>query len=348
MEFTFGSFKTVLYIAEGKGLAGQLPEENILRVYDEVTERLFAGGMVSGGKDSGGHDNKVVIPEGEKAKNWDTAEKILRSAVKAGLGRDGYIAGIGGGMLCDLAAFAASTYMRGCRLILVPTTLLAMVDAAVGGKTGFNFMGLKNMVGTFYPAGEVYLFPETLETLPQREFLCGIAETIKHACLGDESLFELLENEREKIVDRRKGTLMEIVKRSVLVKCRVVEQDPLEGGGRMFLNLGHTFGHALESVLGFSESRHGEAVAWGMVQAMELGRRLGLTDPEYAGRVKDIVKAYGFRLAYAIPVEQFLEAAAGDKKKREGMVRFILQRRLGETVSRPVDEKLLREVLDSQ
>jgi 3-dehydroquinate synthase len=335
IEFQFGHFKTAIHVAAGKNISERLPDKRMVKVYDPVTDRLF--GLPN--------ERKVVIPQGEQEKRWETAEQIFRCALRAGLGRDGYIVGIGGGLLCDLAAFAASTYMRGCRLVLVPTTLLAMVDAAIGGKTGFNYMGLKNMIGTFYPADAVYLFPDVLETLPDREFLCGIAETIKHACLGDPLLLELLEKKREDILGRRKETLQEMVKKSVLVKCGIVERDLTEQGERAFLNFGHTFGHALESVLGFSESRHGEAVAWGMVKAMELGKRIGLTEPEYARRVVKLIAEYGFPLHYKVPVDQFLHAAAGDKKKREGTVRFVLQKNLGETVLLPVESELLRELL---
>ncbi len=336
IELKAGAFQSdiEIYGAEDRIDIPGTPGKRLV-VYTETTEELF----------SPGNEEKVVLPDGEEHKNWVSVETILRRCVGLEMGRDDLIVAVGGGVLCDTAAFAASVYMRGCILDLVPTTHLAMVDAAVGGKTGINFMGYKNMVGTFYPAGKVSIYPAALSSLSDREYLCGLAETIKHACLGDRELFDLLENRRDAVLARSPSVLEEMLGRSIAVKVDVVRQDLREAGKRASLNLGHTFAHALESVYELSGQRHGEAVAWGILRAMELGLRLGISDERYAERVKRLLFSYGFPSEYELPVESFISALRQDKKKRGGEVRFVLQKNLGETVFRNVDEEVLREVL---
>ena len=181
-------------------------------------------------------------------------------------------------------------------LVLAPTTLLAMVDACLGGKTGIDFLGYKNLVGTFYPASLIVVAPAGLRSLPEQEFRAGIAEAIKTAIIGDRALFDLLRDAKTEIDARDDGILAKIVRRSLAVKGRIVEEDPMESGIRAKLNLGHTFGHALESATGFSSWRHGEAVAWGIGRAIALGLRLGLTDRPFAEEVEALLRLYGFRL----------------------------------------------------
>ncbi len=186
----------------------------------------------------------AVLAAGESAKGWPSVEEILSEAVKAGLGRDGIFVGIGGGVITDIAAFAASVYMRGVDLVLVPTTLLAMADAALGGKTGFDLFGIKNLVGTFRPADRVIMSTEVLASLPRREWLSGLAEVLKTAIIGDGELLEMLEENREAIASGPAACaafLPELVSRCVAVKGRIVEADPTETGSeRAKLNLGHT------------------------------------------------------------------------------------------------------------
>ena len=223
-------------------------------------------------------------------------EAVLGRAVSVGLGRDGCLLGIGGGVVCDIAGLAASLYMRGCGLALYPTTLLAMVDASLGGKTGIDFRGWKNLVGTFHPAALLLVCPGALATLPDREFRSGLAEAIKTAVIGDPSLLDLLEARRETVLARDPVLLAEVVQRCLRVKGGICEADPREEGRRMLLNLGHTFGHALESWTGFRGWTHGEAVAWGMGRAAALGLVLGATEPAFARRLTALLAAYGFRL----------------------------------------------------
>ena len=291
----------------------------------------------------------VVLQPGETAKQWDSVAAVLDGALAAGIARDGRIIAVGGGVLCDLAAFAASVYLRGISCTLVPTTLLAMVDAAFGGKTGMNYGGLKNMVGTFYPADMLIIAPQSLDTLSPREYQSGLAEVIKSAMLGDQDLFDFLRHAHGRVAAREMEALRIIVERSLAVKASVVERDFTETGVRASLNLGHTFGHALESVAGFGTWTHGEAVAWGMVCALDLGVQMGMTDRGYAEEARALIESFGFPIqAHGIAVEAVLEAMQHDKKVKAGAIRFVLQRRLGatEVVSAPLDAVI--EVLTSR
>jgi 3-dehydroquinate synthase len=291
----------------------------------------------------------VSVPAGENSKSWEQAREILTRALQAGLDREGMIVGIGGGMVCDLAAFCASVYMRGCRLILVPTSLLAMVDASLGGKTAVNLEGLKNLVGTFYPAEEIRIRIDFLESLPDREFRSGLAEVIKTALLDDEELVTLLEVERERFLRRDLGLLSEAVRRCLIAKARVVEEDFHESGRRAILNLGHTFAHALEAASGLGVWTHGEAVAWGTARAARLGVLLGVTPGAHADRTLALLEAYGYRVESdaGVQPERLVAAMRADKKRRRGKLRLVLQRGIGDTVVQAVDETLILQSLKS-
>ncbi len=238
---------------------------------------------------------------------------------------------MGGGVVCDLTAFAASLYMRGCRLTLMPTTLLAMVDAALGGKTAVNLGSAKNLVGTFYPAEELVIWIPALATLPQVELRCGLAEAIKTALLGDPELLALLRARRTDLLRGDPAALEETVYRCLAVKGRIVENDLRETGERAALNLGHTFAHALESATGFRRFRHGEAVAWGLGKALELGAALGVTERALAGRITALLEGYGFSLKNppGLAPGTLLAAMRADKKRRAGGLRVVLLRAVG-------------------
>ncbi|MCL2270746.1 MAG: 3-dehydroquinate synthase [Treponema sp.] len=274
-----------------------------------------------------------VLNAGESFKNWQAIESILRSAHDAGIGRDGIFIGIGGGVVSDLSAFAASIYMRGCSHALVPTTLLGMVDAGLGGKTGFDLFGKKNLAGTFYPARHVYIAAESLATLPLPEWKSGMAELIKTAILGgDDFLNELLEIAANFQTDKNGGSeaaLARCVSRAVKIKGGIVEEDPLETGSRrVLLNLGHTFGHALESVAGLGTVSHGEAVAWGIARSCDLGQLLGITPQLKAEKIKALLNSRGYELRSPHPLmknpREFTEALYSDKKKCGGLLMFIV------------------------
>jgi 3-dehydroquinate synthase len=287
-----------------------------------------------------------VLEPGETAKGWASVERILAAACEAGLGRDGLFLGIGGGVVTDLAAFAASIYMRGVRLCFVSTTLLGMVDAALGGKTGFDFLGIKNLAGTFYPASLVYLPLEALKTLPPEQWKSGMGELLKTAVLdGDGAALDqaraLMPFMRGIFDGSRSFTgdaypvLAELIGRSLLAKGRIVEADPREssGTGRALLNLGHTFGHALEAAAGLGSLSHGEAVAWGLVRACELGSALGLTPENRAREIRELVAAYGYETAAPHPLMKdaafFMQALSGDKKKKAGKLAFVVPNAAG-------------------
>lgn len=309
-SFTIDGVATHVEQAEG---APSCPGASIT-VMDSNTASLFGGGAA----------NAVCLPAGEKAKEWASVHAILTRCAESGMGRDGTLAGIGGGVICDITAFAASLYMRGCRLVLVPTTLLAMVDASLGGKTGIDFMGYKNLVGTFYPAHRIVIALEAVKTLPQREYISGLAEVIKTALIGDPDLLVLLETARDRVLAREPAVVEEMIRRSLAVKGRIVQEDPREKGIRAFLNLGHTFGHALESATGFTLWTHGEAVAWGIGRALSAGTRFGMTDPAFARRVRTLLRGYGYRLEADAGFEK-LEAAFGlDKKRTAGVARLVI------------------------
>ena len=333
--FTFGQQTSTVAVVSRDQLFEDIEPVRFF-VSDTNTERFVPG-----------DDLRRALDAGEGSKSWNEMESILAAMLSSELTRDSSVVGVGGGVVCDIAAFAASVYMRGCNLVLVPTTLLGMVDAALGGKTGVNFGGFKNMVGTFYPASEVRLCAELLHTLPQREYLGGLAEVIKTAMIGDPGLFGLLEQEAEKIVARYDELLDEVVWRCVMVKGATVEADLRETGIRAHLNLGHTFAHALESEKGLGSWSHGEAVAWGIARAMEAGVAAGITSVGYAKRVTTLLTCFGYRIGLLPEASNAMLAAMKmDKKRRGGSSRLVLQADLGETIVTELDEKIVRSVLE--
>ncbi|MDR2509630.1 MAG: 3-dehydroquinate synthase [Spirochaetaceae bacterium] len=288
-----------------------------------------------------------LLEAGEAAKNWNSVEKILKAACNAGLGRDGIFIGVGGGVVSDLTGFAASIYMRGARLALVSTTLLGMVDAALGGKTGFDLFGLKNLAGAFYPASVVFMPLESLKTLGEREFKSGFAELVKTVILDeagdDEASFKLLRAVKE---GKDGGALRGLVGMAINVKGRIVEADPRETGSlRALLNLGHTFGHALEASAGLGTLTHGEAVAWGIARACELGLCLGVTPEIRAARIKTLLDDIGYETRPCHPnsggTAGFMKALSGDKKKTGGALRFIVPAARGAEIARVEYEHLV-------
>jgi 3-dehydroquinate synthase len=288
-------------------------------VYDEHTVKipLPAGESIP----------RTVVPAGERCKQRDVLFSLLDRFAEVQLTRESCVVAVGGGAVTDLVAFAASVYLRGIDVVLAPTSLLAMVDAAVGGKTGIDYGGYKNIVGSFYPAREVRICPHFLQTLPEREYRSGLAEVLKAAFLGDADLLELLERSRDAVLARDDEVLSEVIGRAVAVKAGVVATDFTEQGPRAFLNLGHTFGHAVESVLGLGEWTHGEAVAWGIARAMHAGLTLGTTDQAWADRVLALLERYGYNVGPApVTAPAIVEAMQRDKKRTAAGLRFVLQR----------------------
>ena len=354
VTFTFQDYTTrVVFLDSSQALS--LPYKPTIPVIDEHLFQVINNKQIPGLENlpwpesnlNKSESSWVTIPSGEEHKAWEQVNQILTYGVQLGIPRDGVLFAVGGGVVTDLAAFASSVYMRGIELILVPTTLLAMVDAAFGGKTGINFMGYKNLVGTFYPAQEIRISVDFLQTLPEREFKSGLAEVIKSGLLQDPQLIDLLVTHKDQLLERQPEVLKEVVYRSLAVKGRIVEADLREQGIRAHLNLGHTFAHALESVAGFGTWTHGEAVAWGIGKALDLGIKIGLTNPSYAQQVKDLLIRYDFNLTCDQDPEQLLKAMEMDKKKSSGTLKFVLQRDLADTLVKVVDSDQVRAVLSS-
>lgn len=274
---------------------------------------------------------EILVPDGEEYKSLASAETIYTELLKARLDRTSALVALGGGVIGDLTGFAASTFMRGIDFIQVPTTLLAQVDSSVGGKTGVNHPLGKNMIGTFWQPGLVWIDIATLRTLPRREFLAGLAEVLKYGVIWDQDFFCFLEREQEKILKLDAAALAYLISRSCEIKAEVVSKDERETGLRAILNYGHTLGHAVETATKYTRFLHGEAVAIGMVGAARLSEQLGHTGREQTERIASLVRSYG--LPSAVPedigVEELLGCMQLDKKTVSGALTFILPEKLG-------------------
>jgi len=291
----------------------------------------------------------ILFDDRESSKRLSAIESIARQLVRAGADRHATLVAVGGGVVGDVAGFASASYLRGVRLVHVPTTLVGQVDSAIGGKTGVNLPEGKNLLGAFYPPKLVIADPDVLRTLPHREFRSGIYEVIKYGVIADAKLFDFLERRMPAILRRDPAALAFVISRSIAIKADVVNKDEREGGLRQILNFGHTLGHAFEAATGYRRFLHGEAIAWGMIAATRMAvatKRLRLTDAE---RVVRTIGSVG-----PLPSVPKIHAAKlhaillGDKKARGGRVLWVLPRRIGSTkwgdevpwriVDRTVDE----------
>ncbi len=271
-----------------------------------------------------------LMDDGEAAKTLQTVEQIARSLVRAGADRKSLLLAVGGGVTGDVAGFVAASYLRGVALVQVPTTVVAQVDSSVGGKTGVNLPEGKNLVGAFYPPRLVLVDPETLATLPEREYRGGLAEVIKYGVIADAKLFAFLEQNLEAILKRDAQALLHVIRRSIEIKAEVVSRDEKESGLREILNFGHTFGHALESATKYKQFQHGEAVAWGMMCAALLGHEAIDTPPDAVSRIVALIRRLGPLPPWPkIRQKQLLEFMRSDKKARAGKLRFVLAPRIG-------------------
>ncbi len=287
-----------------------------------------------------------VVPAGETSKSLEQLGRVLDFLAHQKLDRGALVVAVGGGVIGDLAGFAAACYLRGVRFIQIPTTLLAMVDSSVGGKTGINIAAGKNLVGAFHQPIAVYSDLEMLKTMPPREFASGMAEIIKHGLLADRSLFEQLE--ARPVHNASDERLQRIVERNCQIKAGVVGADEKEtaaSGGRALLNLGHTFGHAIENVVGYGEYLHGEAIAIGLVAAALLSQGLGYISDNEVTRIRMVVAAHRLptSLRKPLPAGKLIEAMQLDKKVKSGVIRFVAMRRIGEaeTVESADHERIL-------
>jgi 3-dehydroquinate synthase len=271
-----------------------------------------------------------LMDDAEARKDLATVEQLCRSLIRAGADRSALLVAVGGGVVGDVAGYTAASYLRGVALAHVPTTLVAQTDSAIGGKTGVNLPEGKNLVGAFYPPRLVIADPQTLGTLPEREFRGGLAEVIKYGVIADARLFARLERDLEKAIRRDAGVVEYLVQRSAEIKASVVIRDERESGPREILNFGHTFGHALESVTNYRVYQHGEAVAWGMMAAALLGHEACITPARDAERIIALVRRMGTLPAWPrISPAKLIKAMRMDKKTRAGQLRFVLAPRIG-------------------
>ena len=297
----------------------------------------------------GARVTEIVVPDGEQAKGWETLQRVFDALLAARCGRDTLLVALGGGVVGDLAGFAAAVYQRGIDFVQVPTTLLAQVDASVGGKTAVNHARGKNMIGAFHQPLAVIGDVATLATLPEREVRAGIAEVLKHGFILDAEFVSWLEANVERLVARDSDALVHAVRRSCELKARVVAADEREAGLRAILNFGHTFGHAIEAGIGYGEWLHGEAVGAGMVMAAELSARAGLIGEIDVRRVRSLVRRAGLPVeGPPLPWDRYLELMAIDKKAARGRVRFVVLEAVGRAALRDeLGEPLVRAAIEA-
>lgn len=285
---------------------------------------------------------------GEEHKNKGTLHRIYRFLLQNGFSREDCILSLGGGTVGDIGGFAASTYLRGIRHIQIPSTLLAMTDASLGGKTGIDYFDYKNMIGSFYMPSLVYINIDLLFSLPDREFCSGMAEVLKHALIASASQYRFILSHQEEIMARDPFVLHRMLAESIGIKKNIVEADPLERGRRALLNFGHTLGHAIERESGFS-LRHGEAVALGMLAAMQISRERGYLKEEEVSEFRKLLRALGLPVSCKdLHIDRICENALKDKKRAGGKQRFILLRQIGEAfIDDEVGLSQMKEALDS-
>lgn len=294
----------------------------------------------------------VIIKAGEKNKTIKSVLQIVTAALERAWTRKDIFCAIGGGVLTDMTAFAAAIYKRGAVCEFVPTTLLAMVDAAMGGKTGCDFEDYKNMIGAFYPARALYVYPQFVQSLSAAQYRSGFAEAFKTALLYDKKMFAAICKNKQKVKDREPDFVFKMIQACAKAKARVVQKDMTEKNIRMQLNLGHTFGHALETCAGLGKISHGDAVAWGIGRALCLSQNLGLCSKEYKQSVAELLDYFGWESS-AKPkcfcpkdgARKLLDAMKRDKKNSSSKVRVILQRGLCDTVITEVSDKELLKCL---
>jgi len=319
------------------GIVAIVTNNVVAPLYLERVRNALAGARVC----------EVVVEDGEQAKGWSSLDRIFDAFLAARLGRDGLVIALGGGVVGDLAGFAAATYQRGVSFIQVPTTLLALVDSSVGGKTAINHARGKNMIGAFHQPRAVIADIETLDTLPERELRAGLAEVIKHGVALDAAFLDWLERSMDRLLARDREALAYAVRRSCELKAAIVAEDERETGVRAVLNFGHTFGHAIETATGFGSWLHGEAVAAGMVMAAGLSVRAGLLPAADAARIEALIRRAGLPTrAPRLAAERWRELIAVDKKSAGARVRFVLLHGLGRAkLESAVDPRLVDETI---
>ena len=323
-----------------------------LVVSNTTVAPLYAARLVLALQSHYGKVLLVTLPDGEAYKDWPTLQLIFDALLENGCDRKTVLFALGGGVVGDMTGFAAASYMRGVPFVQVPTTLLAQVDSSVGGKTAINHPLGKNMIGAFYQPQLVVCDLDALKTLPAREMSAGLAEVIKYGPIADMAFFDWIEANIDFLRAGDPAALAHAVQRSCEIKAEVVSQDEREAGLRAILNFGHTFGHAIESGLGYGAWLHGEGVGCGMVMAAQLSQRLGLVDTAFVERLKTLIKRAGLPVTAPVlsPTDnagRYLELMRVDKKSEAGEIRFIVIDGPGKAALRTAPDALVREVIDA-
>ena len=309
----------------GEYAARLFPERaRTVLVTDSHVGPLYAEKAAESLREAGFQVSGFQFPAGEKSKTLSTVEEIYGAFAKAGLTRGDFAVALGGGVTGDTAGFAAATWMRGIPFLQIPTSLLAQIDSSVGGKTGVDLPQGKNLIGSFHQPALVLIDPLTLKTLPDQFFTDGMGEAIKYGCIQSRDLFGRIQD-----TDVRKNPEPMIMK-CIEIKRRAVENDEFDRGGRMLLNFGHTFGHALETLHGFRGLTHGAAVGIGMVMMARFGEALGATRPGTSGKIAAALQKYGLPLEDSLELGRILRATASDKKRRGNQITLVLLRQIGE------------------
>ncbi|HEY9693326.1 MAG TPA: 3-dehydroquinate synthase [Oculatellaceae cyanobacterium] len=334
----------------GEQCSGLNLGKKVLVVSNPVVFKHYGGIAIASLKSAGFDVYTCILPAGERYKSLNSIQKIYDVALEHRLERSSTMVALGGGVIGDMTGFAAATWLRGINFVQVPTTLLAMVDASVGGKTGVNHPQGKNLIGAFYQPRLVLIDPEILKTLPVREFRAGMAEVIKYGVIWDAGLFSQMEESKrlDQMRYLNEGLLTEILNKSCQAKADVVSKDEKEAGLRAILNYGHTIGHAVESLTGYRIVNHGEAVAIGMVAAGEIAVHLQLWDKESTQRQDALIKKAGLptRLPAGLDIDAIADVLQTDKKVKAGKVRFILPTQIGVvTITDEVPADVIRQVL---
>jgi 3-dehydroquinate synthase len=324
------SIENGLLARAGSVLGELLPQASRIFVVTVPPVRKRWGSKLLKSLTSAGFEPQVIMmPDGEPSKRLATVESMAEKLAKLGADRKSVIIALGGGVVGDVAGLLASLYMRGVEFVQVPTTVLAQVDASIGGKTGVNLVGGKNLLGTFHHPRVVLIDPTVLKTLPDREFRAGLYEALKCGVIGNVELFIRFEQNRARILKRDPAELEWLIAQSVRLKAEVVSADEHEGGLRRVLNLGHTIGHALEAETGYRKLLHGEAVAWGMIAATSIALNVGRTDSVTAGRISDAVLSLGRLPELNVNPRKIVSRLQSDKKTQNGVVHFVLPREIG-------------------
>lgn len=342
VDFTSSAEKRSYPIHIGHGIlqhadliAAHLPQKRVAIVSNTTVAPLYLEKLQTALNKLGIQSFPIILPDGEAHKNWQTLNLIFDALLQNHCERNTALLALGGGVVGDLTGFAAATYLRGVPFIQIPTTLLAQVDSSVGGKTGINHPLGKNMIGAFYQPRLVLTDSATLDTLPDRELRAGLAEVIKYGLIRDPAFFDWLEQNMHRLLARDPVTMNEAIQRSCENKAEIVAADEKEKGIRALLNLGHTFGHAIENGMGYGTWLHGEAVAAGTVMAAELSRRMKLISEGDVQRIRRIFTQAGLPVAAPkMPQEKYVQLMALDKKVESGKMRFIVLNRIGEAVMR--------------